>query len=575
MYNHILSIILFTPLLGAALLLLVPNGSKDAIRWVANVFGFLGFAVSLPLIPWFWAVKERSGFLFVEGAPNNWIPSIGAGYVLGIDGISFLLIMLTTLLGAISILSSWEAIQERAKEYYVWFLVLQTGMLGVFMANDFFLFFVFWEAMLVPMYLLIGIWGGPRKLYAAIKFFLYTLTGSVLMLLGIIFLYFHHHTLTGVYTFSITELYATAPKIAGPAAVWLFFAFFLGFAIKVPMFPFHTWLPDAHVEAPTAGSVILAGVLLKMGTYGFLRFSLPFFPGVAMTPWVRQLLVTLSIIGIIYGALVSLVQKDMKKLVAYSSVSHLGFCTLGIFACSPLGLSGSVIQQINHGISTGALFLIVGILYERRHTREISEYGDISTIMPVYATIALIMFMSSMGLPLLNGFVGEFTILQGTFMENKWWAAWAVPGVILAAAYLLWLFQRVFFGPLNNPKNAKLPDLSARELATFVPLVVLAFAIGLYPKPLFQILATPVNNLVATVRPEYPGLTKPVVAAEPAKTVQPDAATPLPEPPKAPEVRMPNTTGSATETGVTKKEALVPLKTAQVNSAAATAASGK
>jgi NADH-quinone oxidoreductase subunit M len=515
MYNHILSIILFTPLVGAILLLFMPKENKNAIRWVANLFGMLGFAVSLPLVPWFWALKERNGFQFVEGTPNNWIPSIGAGYVLGIDGISFLLIMLTTLLGAISILSSWEAIQDRCKEYYAWFLVLQTGMLGVFMANDFFLFFVFWEAMLVPMYLLIGIWGGPRKLYAAIKFFLYTLFGSVLMLLGIIFLYFHHHTLTGVYTFSLTELYATAPKIAGPAAVWLFFAFFLGFAIKVPMFPFHTWLPDAHVEAPTAGSVILAGVLLKMGTYGFLRFSLPFFPGVAMTPWVRTLVITLSLIGIIYGALVSLVQKDMKKLVAYSSVSHLGFCTLGIFAMSPLGLSGSVIQQINHGISTGALFLIVGILYERRHTREISEYGGISNIMPVYATISLIMFMSSMGLPLLNGFVGEFTILQGTFMENKLWAAWAVPGVILAAAYLLWLYQRVFFGKNENPKNAKLLDLSAREMATFVPLVILAFAIGLYPKPLFQILETPVNNLVATIRPDYPGVAKPVVAQQP------------------------------------------------------------
>src|SRR5271166_3211678 len=554
MYNHILSIILFTPLVGAILLMLMPKENKDAIRWVGNIFGMLGFAVSLPLIPWFWALKDRAGFQFVEGAPNNWIPTIGAGYVIGIDGISFLLIMLTTLLGAISILSSWNAIQDRVKEYYVWFLVLQTGMLGVFMANDMFLFFVFWEAMLVPMYLLIGIWGGPRKLYAAIKFFLYTLFGSVLMLLGIIFLYFHHHTLTGVYTFSITELYATAPKIAGPAAIWLFFAFFLGFAIKVPMFPFHTWLPDAHVEAPTAGSVILAGVLLKMGTYGFLRFSLPFFPAVAMTPWVRQLLVTLSIIGIIYGALVSLVQKDMKKLVAYSSVSHLGFCTLGIFALNPAGISGSVLQQINHGISTGALFLIVGILYERRHTREIAEYGGISTIMPMYATIALIMFMSSMGLPLLNGFVGEFTILQGTFMENKWWAAWAAPGVILAAAYLLWLFQRVFFGPNNNPKNANLKDLSARELATFVPLVVLAFAIGLYPKPLFQILATPVNNLVATVRPDYSGLAKPVVAGQPQQPAATDAASPLPEAPKAPEVKAPAATSSPSDTGVTKKQ---------------------
>ena len=568
MYNHILSIILFTPLVGAILLLFIPKENKDAIRWVANLFGMLGFAVSLPLVPWFWALKERGGFQFVEGAPNNWIPSIGAGYVLGIDGISFLLIMLTTLLGAISILSSWEAIQDRAKEYYAWFLVLQTGMLGVFMANDFFLFFVFWEAMLVPMYLLIGIWGGPRKLYAAIKFFLYTLFGSVLMLLGIIFLYFHHHTLTGVYTFSLTELYATAPKIAGPAAVWLFFAFFLGFAIKVPMFPFHTWLPDAHVEAPTAGSVILAGVLLKMGTYGFVRFSLPFFPAVAMTPWVRSLVVTLSLIGIIYGALVSLVQKDMKKLVAYSSVSHLGFCTLGIFALSPLGISGSVIQQINHGISTGALFLIVGILYERRHTREISEYGGISNIMPMYATVALIMFMSSMGLPLLNGFVGEFTILQGTFMENKWWAAWAAPGVILAAAYLLWLYQRVFFGKNENPKNARLLDLSAREMATFVPLVVLAFAIGLYPKPLFQILAVPVNNLVATVRPDYPGLTKPVVAGEPTKSEQPDATVPLAEPQSAPAEKVPVTAAPAATTS-SKKDA--PVKTAQLTPAAATA----
>ncbi|MGA9647149.1 MAG: NADH-quinone oxidoreductase subunit M, partial [Candidatus Korobacteraceae bacterium] len=509
MYNHILSIILFTPLVGAVLLMLVPKENKDAIRWIGNIFGFLGFAVSLPLVPWFWALKDHAGFQFVEGAPNNWIPSIGSGYVIGIDGISFLLIMLTTLLGAISILSSWNAIQERVKEYYVWFLVLQTGMLGVFMANDMFLFFVFWEAMLVPMYLLIGIWGGPRKLYAAIKFFLYTLFGSVLMLLGILFLYFHHHTLTGVYTFYLPDLYATAPKIGGHAAIWLFFAFFVGFAIKVPMFPFHTWLPDAHVEAPTAGSVILAGVLLKMGTYGLIRFSLPFFPAVAMTPWVRQFVIVLSLIAIIYGALVSLMQKDMKKLVAYSSVSHLGFCTLGIFALSPLGLSGSVLQQINHGISTGALFLIVGILYERRHTREISEYGGISNVMPVYATITLIMFMSSMGLPLLNGFVGEFTILQGTFMENKVWAAWAVPGVILAAAYLLWLYQRVFFGPVNNPKNEKLLDLSGRELATFIPLVIVAFWIGLYPKPFFQILATPVNNLVATVRPDYPGLTKP------------------------------------------------------------------
>src|SRR5450755_1352796 len=505
MQNHILSIILFTPLVGAFLLLFVPKENKAAIRWIANIFALGGFLISLPLVPMFWSqMQSADRFKFMEGAPNNWIPSIGAGYVIGIDGISFLLIMHTTLLGWISILSSWTAIENRVKEYYIWFLVLQTGMLGVFMALDFFLFFVFWEAMLVPMYLLIGIWGGPRKLYAAIKFFLYTLFGSVLMLLGIIFLYFHHHTLTGVYTFSIPELYTTAPKIAGPAALWLFFAFFLGFAIKVPMFPFHTWLPDAHVEAPTAGSVILAGVLLKMGTYGFLRFSLPFFPGIVMMPWVRTLMVTLSIIGIIYGALVSLVQKDMKKLVAYSSVSHLGFCTLGIFACSPLGISGSVLQQINHGISTGALFLIVGILYERRHTREIAEYGGISNVMPVYATITMIMFLSSMGLPLLNGFVGEYTILQGAFTANWKWGAWAVPGVVLAAAYLLWLYQRVFFGTVTNPKNEGLQDLTPREVATFVPLLILAFWIGLYPKPFFQILQQPVNHTISMARPDYP-----------------------------------------------------------------------
>ena len=508
MQNHILSIILFTPLLGAIVLLFVPKESKDAIRWIANIFALGGFLISIPLVPMFWAQRFdiSHAFKFIEGAPNTWIPTIGAGYYLGIDGISFLLIMLTTMLGWISILSSWTAIENRVKEYYIWFLVLQTGMLGVFMALDFFLFFVFWEAMLVPMYLLIGIWGGPRKLYAAIKFFLYTLAGSVLMLLGILFLYFNHHSVTGMYTFAIPELYKTAPQIffnpqyGSTYATLLFFCFFVAFAIKVPMFPFHTWLPDAHVEAPTAGSVILAGVLLKMGTYGFIRFSLPFFPAVVMSAKVRGWMIFLSIVAIIYGALVSLMQKDMKKLVAYSSVSHLGFCTLGIFALNPVGLSGSVLQQINHGISTGALFLIVGVLYERRHTREISEYGGISNVMPIYATITMIMFLSSMGLPLLNGFVGEFTILQGTFMENWKWAAWAVPGVILAAAYLLWLYQRVFFGSVTNPKNEKLHDLTPREIATFVPLIIMALWIGIYPKPFFEILEQPTIQIARTVR---------------------------------------------------------------------------
>lgn len=548
MYNHILSIVLFTPLVGAIILLFVPKEKVNAVRWMANIFAFLGLLVSLPLIPWFWDRKAEAGWKFAEGSLNNWIPSIGASYLVGIDGISFLLILLTTLLGFLATLSSWTAIENRVKEYYVWLLLLQTGMLGVFMALDMFLFFVFWEAMLVPMYLLIGIWGGPRKLYAAIKFFLYTLFGSVLMLLGILYLYFHHNTVAGFYTFSLDALYKSAPQIGQPFAFWLFLAFFIGFAIKVPMFPFHTWLPDAHVEAPTAGSVILAGVLLKMGTYGFMRFSIPFFPSVAMDHRVRGWIIWLSIIGIIYGALVSLMQKDMKKLVAYSSVSHLGFCTLGIFALNPAGLSGSVLQQVNHGISTGMLFLIVGVLYERRHTREISEYGGISNVMPVYATISLIAFMSSLGLPLLNGFVGEFTILQGTFMESKAWAAWAVPGVILGAAYLLWLYQRVYFGPVNNPKNEKLLDLSAREIAVFAPLLVLAFAIGLYPKPIFQILEQPVGAIVANARPGYP------LKAAPARV---EAHKTAPAPESSPgEATRPAESGKSRGVGQTQKPAI-------------------
>src|ERR1700716_1169403 len=413
MQSHILSIILFTPLVGAFVLLFVPKENKDAIRWMANIFALGGFLISLPLVPMFWAQRFEPGFKFLEGTPNNWIPSIGAGYNLGIDGISFLLIMLTTLLGWISILSSWAAIEIRVKEYYVWFLVLQTGMLGVFMALDFFLFFVFWEAMLVPMYLLIGIWGGPRKLYAAIKFFLYTLLGSVLMLLGILFLYFHHHTVTNVFTFSIPELYKTAPMIPFNIAIWLFVAFFIGFAIKVPMFPFHTWLPDAHVEAPTAGSVILAGVLLKMGTYGFVRLAIPFFPAVARAA--RPLMMAAAVVGILYGAAVSAVQSDLKRLVAYSSVSHLGFVVLGLFAMNVQGVQGAVYQMLNHGVSTGGLFLIVGMLSDRRHTRLISEFGGLKKVMPHLVAAFLIITLSSIGLPGLNGFVGEFLILLGAF----------------------------------------------------------------------------------------------------------------------------------------------------------------
>ena len=500
-HDHILTIILCIPLAGMIPLFFLPGQNKQAIRWWGNVVLFVDFLASLPLVFWFSSEAPAQQFKFMER--HDWIPSIGAQYFLGIDGISFLLIMLTTVLGFLAVLSSWNAIQERMKEYYAMFMLLQVGMLGVFMSLDFFLFYVFWEVMLVPMYFIIGVWGGPRKLYAAIKFFLYTLTGSVLMLLGILTLYFRFHTDTGMYTFNVLELMKHSPNWPLHLQVWVFVAFAIGFAIKVPMFPFHTWLPDAHVEAPTAGSVILAGVLLKMGTYGFVRFSLPLLPQASANPTVVKWMVGLSIVAIIYGALVSLMQRDMKKLIAYSSVSHLGFCTLGIFALNPHGLQGSVIQQINHGISTGALFLIVGLIYERRHTREIKELGGLSSVMPVYATLFMIVMLSSIGLPLLNGFIGEFTILQGAYEANWHWAAWAVAGIVLGAAYMLWLYQRTMFGPCENPKNQILKDLSFREIMTLVPLVIWAFWIGLYPKPFFDVLDKPVNAIVERVNPDF------------------------------------------------------------------------
>jgi NADH-quinone oxidoreductase subunit M len=497
MDEHLLSIILFTPLAGLAVLLLIPGSNKGLIKLWANVASFIGFLVSLPLLSRFHA--DAAGFQMVE--KFDWIPALGAKYLIGIDGISLLLVLLTTMMGFVATLASWNAIEDRVKEYYAMFMLLQTGMIGVFLALDFFLFYVFWELVLVPMYFIIGVWGGPRKLYAAIKFFLYTLAGSVLMLLGILTLYFQHFQQFGYYTFEIGELM----KLNLPLGLqqWVFWAFFIGFAIKVPMFPFHTWLPDAHVEAPTAGSVILAAVLLKMGTYGFLRFSLPLLPKASIDHTIVQILAGLSIVGILYGALVCLMQKDWKKLIAYSSVSHLGYCTLGIFAMNPNGIAGSVIQQINHGISTGMLFLVIGVMYERRHTREISEYGGIAHVMPKYATVFAIAMLSSAGLPLLNGFIGEFTIMQGTFEASRAWAAWAAPGIIFGAAYLLWLYQRVMLGQVTNGKNLGLPDMSLRELAVFAPLIVCAVWIGVYPKPLFDVLEKPVAQIVERVRPGY------------------------------------------------------------------------
>jgi NADH-quinone oxidoreductase subunit M len=489
--THLLSVILFTPLAGALVLLFVDKRQENAVRWIANSVAGIGFLVSVPL--WFRYDPAGDAWQFVEHA--EWIPSIGASYFLGVDGFSVLLILLTTLMGFIAILSSWTAITERVKEFYVFMLVLQTGMLGAFVSLDFLLFFLFWEVMLVPMYFLIGIWGGGRRLYSAIKFFLYTLVGSVVMLLGILALYFNNQQ-----SFDITQMQGLT--LPFELQKWVFLTFFLGFAIKVPMFPFHTWLPDAHTDAPTAGSVILAAILLKMGTYGFIRFSLPILPDASR--YFVPLIVGLSIVGIIYGALVALAQTDWKRLVAYSSVSHMGMVMLGMFALTPVGVTGSIVQQLNHGISTGALFLIVGIVYERRHTRDIAEYGGLSKVMPVFAAVFLVMTMSSIGLPTLNGFIGEVLILQGVYVVNKLWAAVAASGIVLGAAYMLWLYQRTMFGKVDNPANAGLSDLSGREVVTFAPLIALAVWIGLYPSPILRRVEPAVTRVIARVNASYP-----------------------------------------------------------------------
>src|SRR5438105_9466558 len=409
-----------------------------------------------------------------------WMPSIGIDYAMGVDGISIFLILLTTLLSPLAILASWS-IQERLKEYFIFMLLLETGMIGVFASLDLFLFYVFWEVMLIPMYFLIGVWGGERRIYAAMKFVLYTMIGSVLMLVAIIALYFVHGDATGNFTFSypaIQSALASGRMVLSPAIeLWLFLAFFLAFAIKVPLFPFHTWLPDAHVEAPTAGSVLLAGVLLKMGTYGMIRFSLPLFPHVSNL--FAPLISGLAIIGIVYGALVAMVQPDMKKLVAYSSVSHLGFIVLGIFSFNMQGMEGAIYQMINHGISTGALFLLVGVIYDRRHTHLIQEFGGLANRMPVYAAFFLIVTLSSIGLPGLNGFVGEFLVLLGTFGTNRLRAVLAATGVILSAVYMLWMYQRVIWGEVTNDKNKSLLDLVRREHAMLIPVLVMIFWMGI------------------------------------------------------------------------------------------------
>jgi NADH-quinone oxidoreductase subunit M len=495
MTSHLLSALLFLPTLGLLVLLAIPDSQQKLQRLWSNAIAAAAFAISLLLLPRF--DPKLGGFQFVERA--DWIPSIGVQYLVGVDGISLLMVLLTTMITLVAMLCSWNSIRHRTKLYYAMMLLLETGVLGVFLSLDLFLFYVFWDLVLVPMYFLIGIYGGERRSYAAIKFFLYTLLGSLFMLLGFLGLYFQYGARYGVYTFDLQKLLSLS--LPTHSEQWIFFALFLGFAVKIPMFPLHSWLPDAHTEAPTAGSVLLASLLLKMGTYGFLRFSLPLLPRASTERWIVNTMVALSLIAIIYGALVCLTQRDWKRLVAYSSVSHLGFCTLGIFALNAQGLAGSVIQQVNHGITTGLLFLLVGFIYERRKTREISEFGGVAQSMPFFATVFAITAFGSAGLPLLNGFIGEFTILSGAFQVNRWWAITGVIGLILGMAYLLWLYQRTMLGPLNRDENRRLSDLFPLERLIVMPLIVLVFLIGLYPKPLFVVLDRPVKQILSRLNP--------------------------------------------------------------------------
>src|SRR3954469_12493816 len=489
-YNGwILPALLAIPLFGALAILLLPaRQSADgggvetpAARTVALWVFILEFVVSLGL----WWSFNPADTGWQASVDVSWIPTWGVRFTLGVDGIALMMVLLTTFIMPLAVLGSWTSVRTKVRSYYALLLILTTGMLGVFLARDLFLFYVMWEVMLVPMYFIIGIWGGERRIYASLKFFIYTMLPSLLMLVAIIYLGLHVRSGSGAPDFSYDHLLAVT-SIPERTALWLFAAFFLAFAVKVPMFPFHTWLPDAHVEAPTAGSVILAGIMLKMGTFGFLRFALPLFPGASMNPTVRMIILILAVIGILYGALVAMVQPDFKKLVAYSSVSHLGFVMLGIFALTLQSVQGALMVMINHGISTGALFLLVGIIYERRHTRLIDAYGGIARVVPMFAAVLTFVSLSSIGLPGTNGFVGEFLVLIGSFRTYPALTIVATTGVIFAAIYLLWALQRILFNPLDKPDNSHIPDLNRRELALLLPLVAAIIWLGVYPAPVLR-----------------------------------------------------------------------------------------
>jgi len=525
--GRLLSALVFLPVAGAVFLALTRRESVGLQRTIGLAVSAGVFVLSLALLPGFRATAEMQ---FVE--QRAWIPAYGISYHVGVDGLSLWLVILTTFLTPLCLLGSWTSIETRVREFGVLMLLLEAGMVGVFVALDLFLFYVFWEAMLIPMYFLIGIWGHERRIYAAVKFFLYTFAGSVLMLVAFIVLY----RAAGRRTFDIETL-AAAP-VAPELQVWLFAACALAFAIKVPMWPFHTWLPDAHVEAPTAGSVILAGVLLKMGGYGFLRLAMPLFPDAALR--FAPLIGLLAVVGIVYGALVSLVQPDLKKLVAYSSVSHLGFVMLGIAALSTTSVVGAVYQMLNHGISTGALFFLVGMLYDRRHTRSISEFGGLKTVMPWYAAVFLLICLSSIAVPGFNGFVGEFLILIGSWRFDPRLVVVATLGVVLAAGYVLWMVKRVLYGEVTNPKNASLPDLTPREHAVLLPLAGLALFMGV-ASPLFTRSIEPAANRLVRHVQEKARANRPRTAAAPvpaslASDVAPSGAVVPPVPPAPPEV---------------------------------------